>query len=321
MALIDVFIPNYQHGQFLRASALSVLTQETKDVRLLIIDNASTDNSVEVARRLAREDSRVEVVENEVNIGRVPSINRGFDWAQSKYVMVLCADDYLTPGALTRAVEILEQNRDLAFAYGPGIDVPEGEAARFPKDSTDAPWQVSSGTHYIRERCDWPPQDVGFPLVRTKVQKRAGHFRAEVRYADDLELMLRLASFGDVAWTGTIQGVRRQHGANESSAYWNDMELWLSVIDGALESFFSHEGRLVPGAADLRKLAKKNLGAAAYWSAVSHFVRGYPRQSAKLFKFAFAASAQMAILPPLGHLSRRSGVLDRMKRIIAERAA
>ncbi len=99
------------------------------------------------------------------------------------------------------------------------------------------------------------------------------------------------------------------------------MELWLSVIDGALESFFSHEGRLVPGAADLRKLAKKNLGAAAYWSAVSHFVRGYPRQSAKLFKFAFAASAQMAILPPLGHLSRRSGVLDRMKRIIAERAA
>ena len=239
------------------------------------------------------------------NIGRVASINRGFDWAQSKYVMVLCADDYLTLGSLARAFEVMEQNSEIAFAYGRGLDVPEGEVPVLPADTSDPSWRISSGVNYIRDRCSWPPQEVGFVLVRTEAQKKAGHFRAAVRYADDLEMMLRLACFGDAARTGAIQGVRRQHGANVSSAYWNDMELWLSAIDEALESFFSHEGKFLPDSAGLRTLAKNNLGAAAYWSAVSHLLRGYPRQSASLFRFAFGAARQLAILPPLGHLRHR----------------
>lgn len=56
MASVDVIIPNYEYGRFLRDCVTSVLRQNIEALRVLIIDNASTDDSVEVARALARED-------------------------------------------------------------------------------------------------------------------------------------------------------------------------------------------------------------------------------------------------------------------------
>ncbi len=59
---IDVVIPNFNYGRYLAACADSVLQQSGVDVRLLIIDNASTDNSREVANELAAGDARVELL-------------------------------------------------------------------------------------------------------------------------------------------------------------------------------------------------------------------------------------------------------------------
>jgi glycosyltransferase involved in cell wall biosynthesis len=319
MTLVDIFIPNYQYGQYLRAAVESALTQDIQGVRVLIIDNASTDDSVEVARRLASEDGRVECLEHPVNLGRVASINEGFDWAQSKYVMLLCADDYLTPGSLARAVAIMEQNAEIGFAYGKALDAVQGEATSLPESSSKPRWRISSGAQFIADRCNMPiSYDAGFLLMRTAVQKKAGHFRTAAGYADDLEMLLRLACYGSVAATSAIQGVRREHGANVGSIYWNDKEVWLRAVDVALQSFFSNEGRFLADAAELHRLARRRLGATAYWSAVSQFIRGYPRASANLFKFAFGTSQQMMVLPPLGHLVQESA-LRRIKEIVSER--
>jgi glycosyltransferase involved in cell wall biosynthesis len=57
MGSIDVVIPCFQYGRFLRDSVGSVLSQDVDALRVLIIDNASTDDSLDVARRLAAEDN------------------------------------------------------------------------------------------------------------------------------------------------------------------------------------------------------------------------------------------------------------------------
>ena len=62
MASVDVVIPCYQYGRFLRDAVTSVLSQGISQLRVLVIDNASTDNSLEVATQLALEDRRVEVI-------------------------------------------------------------------------------------------------------------------------------------------------------------------------------------------------------------------------------------------------------------------
>jgi glycosyltransferase involved in cell wall biosynthesis len=61
-ASVDVAIACYQYGRFLRGCVMGVLTQDIRDLRVWIIDNASTENTLEVAQQLAAEDPRVEVV-------------------------------------------------------------------------------------------------------------------------------------------------------------------------------------------------------------------------------------------------------------------
>ncbi len=75
---VDIAIPNYNYGRFLRESVESVLSQRGVNVRVLIIDNASTDDSAAIACQLAAEDSRVELCLRERNLGPHASFNEGW---------------------------------------------------------------------------------------------------------------------------------------------------------------------------------------------------------------------------------------------------
>src|SRR4051794_15273165 len=98
MPMIDVVIPNYCYGRYLPACVESVVSQGIDDIRILIVDNASTDDSVEVARALAARDARITVVARERNLGHHASYNEGVDWAEADYFLLLCADDLLVKG-------------------------------------------------------------------------------------------------------------------------------------------------------------------------------------------------------------------------------
>lgn len=117
MPKIEIAIPCYNHGRFLRQCVANVLGQGA-EMRVLIVDNASTDGSEETARRIATEDSRVELLLRERNMGSHASFNSGIDWAESEYFMILCADDLLAPGCLGRALSVLEAKTCVALAYG-----------------------------------------------------------------------------------------------------------------------------------------------------------------------------------------------------------
>src|SRR5664279_4812688 len=101
MAKIDVVIPCYNYGRFLEECVRSVLDQPIKDVRVLIIDDASSDNSLSVAEMLSKADPRVSVIAHAANRGHILIYNEGLiDWASAEYSLLLSADDLLTEGAL-----------------------------------------------------------------------------------------------------------------------------------------------------------------------------------------------------------------------------
>ncbi len=118
MANIDIVIPSYQYGRYLGECITSILTQGVEDLRILVIDNASTDDSVEVARQFAAKDPRIEVRAREKNLGFHASLNEGIDWASGEYFLIVCADDLMAPGSLRRALTVLDENRDVSFVYG-----------------------------------------------------------------------------------------------------------------------------------------------------------------------------------------------------------
>jgi glycosyltransferase involved in cell wall biosynthesis len=116
VASIDVVIPAYQYGHFLRECTTSALDQNVEGLRVLIIDNASTDNTLEIAQQLRADDDRVEIICHRRNLGPNTSYNEGVDWAKSDYFLLLDADDFLVDGALNRATSFMEKHPVVAFA-------------------------------------------------------------------------------------------------------------------------------------------------------------------------------------------------------------
>jgi glycosyltransferase involved in cell wall biosynthesis len=321
MAGVDVVIPCYQYGRYLRECVTSVLSQGVGDLRVLIIDNASTDDSVEVARQLAREDRRVEVVAHRTNVGATASYNEGIEWASADYFVILDADDLLAPGCLARALPIMELHPEISFTYGfEAIALPDGTMRGPEGNIEDAPWRIVPGREYIEHACRYPRNYIGAPTVvrRTSAQKRVGFHRPELPYSDDLEMWLRLATVGSIASTKAVQGIRRVHALQMSEGYRSSMVRDFAEREAAFKVFFANEGRALPSADRLLRQAKRNLGADAYWSAVSHLFRGYPNDSLMLFKFCLTRRPSAAIFPPVGWLFRMHRAFARIGEVLVE---
>jgi glycosyltransferase involved in cell wall biosynthesis len=312
---IDIAIPCYNYGRYLGACLDSVLSQSVRRLRVLVIDNASTDNSLAVARRYAARDGRVAVLARPANLGPHASFNAGVDWASSDYFMILCADDVLAPGALRGMMDALDAAPGAAFAIGADAEWRTGE----PKPpASPAPgvedWKSHEGAAYLGRRCREPMRNLaaGMVLVRTAAQKGVGRFRSELRYCDDHEILLRLADVGGVLETPRIVGFRRIHATNMSLRFSTGRLEELEHRREAFESFFAREGGSRPDCAELRRTAEGAFATQAYWWGVRAAVSGSFREARALLAWAFARDPAILLFPPLGHLFRANGRLRRL---------
>lgn len=311
MSSVDIVIPNYRYGRFLRECIGSVLSQDIAQLRVLVVDNASDDDSVEVVQELARQDSRIELHARKSNLGPHASFNEGIDWASAEYMLILCADDMLAPGSLARSTAIMDERRDTVLSTGTAARYPHAGNA---EDMAPAAWRVHPGRVLIERFCETAVCHVAgcTALVRTAAQKQAGYYRPELPHTDDVEMWMRIALLGSVAETDAVQGIMRVHegalSATVRDAHWRDLQ----GCSAAFESFFAHEGDAMPGQERLLGLMRRSIGARAYWSSLAHLARGRRADSSDLMAFALARSPRSAIIPPVGYLLRRRGSARRI---------
>lgn len=317
MSSIDIVIPNYNYARFLPACVGSVQAQDHCDIRILIVDNASTDDSVAVARALAASDNRIEVSAHEFNLGPHASINEGLDWARSDYLIVLCADDMLAPGALSSAAFILDQSPQVAMAYGAYETVTTTPNARVAEPHPS--FAIENGNDFITRFCGKMVLTVA-PVIRTSAQKAVGHYRPEIFHTDDLEMLLRIATVGAVAETKSITAFQRWHGANLSLVTSADAVARWHEEAGLFQSFFAHEGAHLPHREACERLARQSLSARAYWSALSQLCRGNFAAAYAVMKFSLTTAPRNALLPPLGQLRHIDAPLARVLKLLRPRS-
>jgi glycosyltransferase involved in cell wall biosynthesis len=211
---VSVVVPCYNYGHYLADAVDSVLSQQAVDVDVLIIDDASPDGSGEVAEALASSDSRVNAIRHKRNVGHISTYNEGLASVDGDYVVLLSADDMLTPGALARATALLEANPTVAMAYG----FPVAFESRPPAARTHVRnWTIWSGAEWIRRSCRRGRNCIMCPevVMRASVQRSVGLYRHELPHSGDFEMWLRAASVGDVGRVnGPDQAYYRVHGAS-----------------------------------------------------------------------------------------------------------
>lgn len=106
--LISIVIPSWQSGEFLEMALVSVLLQDYKNVELILVDNESTDQTIEIIEKYRRQFSHII---REPDNGQSDAINKGMRLATGDVLAWLNADDVLLDGCLTRVAHIFEKNR------------------------------------------------------------------------------------------------------------------------------------------------------------------------------------------------------------------
>jgi glycosyltransferase involved in cell wall biosynthesis len=256
----------------------SVLAQAGVEVRVLIIDDASPDETPQVAHALMERDTRLEYRRHDANAGLIATANAGLDWADdSDYVVLLSADDLLVPGALRRAVSAMEAFPNVGLVYG---RAPYARAGR-PLPSTDGRWRdtkVWEGRDWIRRRCRCAHNCISSPevVVRTSVQRRAGRYDAGCFHTSDLNMWLRIAAVSDVAFIkGVPQAIYRVHGDSMLRSN-RDPLLDLRERRAAFDSFFRFCRPRIDdaGQLQLQRMVGRALARQALWRASRAVDRG-----------------------------------------------
>jgi glycosyltransferase involved in cell wall biosynthesis len=275
MSTVSVIIPCYNYGHFLRQCVESVLSQEGVDVSVLVIDDASPDGSGRVAAELGRSDARVRAVCHERNMGHIATYNEGLEWADRDYVLLLSADDYLTPGSLWRASALMDAYPSVGLVYGQAVS--HGTEARYVGTlSSSSSRRVVHGREWIAERCTQMNNVVPTPtaVVRTTMQHRVGGYSPDSPYAGDLEMWLRLAAYSDVGELEADQAIYRQHGKNMSAEWHSGLQVTFEHSRRAYETVLTEHATAIPDAQRLVGVVRRQVARRALRMATNRYCRG-----------------------------------------------
>lgn len=185
---VTVVIPAYNAAQYLAETIESVLAQTFKNFELLIIENGSTDNTVEVAYQYSQQDKRVKIFSTGSNSGVSAARNKGIQLAVGKVFAFLDADDQWLPNKLTSHIEHLNQDTNLGVSFGRVEFLsPDGKPTRQFCNNRLSDIQPQ---HFLYEN---PTITASNLVFRREVFEQMGGFEESMRYSEDMELLLRVA--------------------------------------------------------------------------------------------------------------------------------
>jgi glycosyltransferase involved in cell wall biosynthesis len=208
---VSVVMPVYNYAEFIPRAVNSLLLQEYKNWELVISDNASTDNTEEVARAFANKDPRIHYYRNKTNVGVCGNFNlcEARAHPQSGYIIGLPADDWLHPQALSKLMTAAEAHPEVVLVHCDGFRM-EGDVnlGRYTKIFRYVP---NAGKHHelaMLYRNDYVPFQgalVNRKLARElypthNLRPKQGLHDPELAYTSDYHLWLQLLSRGGLAY-------------------------------------------------------------------------------------------------------------------------
>jgi glycosyltransferase involved in cell wall biosynthesis len=286
---VDVVVPCYNYARYLEACVDSLLSQEGALLRVLVIDDASTDDSSAVAARLAARDSRVEFRRHEKNCGHIATYNEGLlGWAKAKYSLLISADDILAPGALARAAKIMDSHDDVGMVYGMALNFTDETAPVIPPEAHSDAFQVISSRQFLKFCYVSLINPVPSPaaVVRTSMQQQLGGYRPELPHTGDLEMWMRFAVQGPIAVVRAVQAYRRLHSLNMSHNYYDVLLRDCRERDRACREIYEKWGDRFPEFSQWMDAMRRGLAEEAFWMASRCFDSGDLKSCVECLRFA-----------------------------------
>src|SRR5438105_5266465 len=104
---LSVLMPNYNYAHFLPEALTAIVSQSYRPMEVIVMDDASTDNSVEVIERFQKDHSNIRLVRNARNMGVVHVLHALYQMASGDYIYATASDDRVLPGFFEQSIDIL----------------------------------------------------------------------------------------------------------------------------------------------------------------------------------------------------------------------
>ncbi len=197
--LLSIITPSFNQAQFLEQSINSVLEQNYPRVEYLLIDGGSTDGSQEIIKKYS---AHLAYWLSEPDHGQADAINKGFKRAKGAIVAWLNSDDYYLPNAFSQAVQIFQENPQVAFLYGDVLAVDaEGKSINLLRYQ---PWGLYDLMCF---------NIIGQPsvFIRKSFLEKTGYLDLSYKLLLDHHLWLRLAMLAPIKYVPVLLSAARYH--------------------------------------------------------------------------------------------------------------
>ena len=194
--LVSVCIPVYNGAPFIKKTIEMVLKQDYDNMEVLVSDNASTDDTVNEIKKI--KDERVTLFQNKTNLGMGGNWNSLIEKARGEYIIIVCADDYIFPGAISEKAKVLDENSDVVLAFSSSYVVNEKGKKMFKRRPFRGNKKLEKDK-FQRELfvkynfCAEPPNN----MMRKSAMKKTGQFDEQLWYNIDWDYYLRLLNHGN----------------------------------------------------------------------------------------------------------------------------
>jgi glycosyltransferase involved in cell wall biosynthesis len=221
--LVSVIVPSYNHALYIENCIKSIVNQSYKNIQLIVIDDGSKDNSVDILTRLSQDYNFTFV--SQKNIGLSATLNKGIkDFAKGKYLTIVASDDWWLPNKIETQVKFLSEHTQYKMCYGKANVVDENGVIKYTYGN------APKTTDFFKELIN--ATEGSFIPVLTVMYDRDIHHEVgyydEQSYIEDWDMHLRIAYKYPIGFINESLACYRYHGNNMSS---NTVKMMNSLIN------------------------------------------------------------------------------------------
>lgn len=207
-------VTTHNSGEFIHTAIESLLGQSYRNIEIIVIDDASTDNTVEIIRSYAQNDSRIKLIELKINVGTFIAKTKGLSVAQGEFVTCHDSDDWAHPRKIELQVEPLLCNQQLVFTTSQWIRMQD------------------DGSLYARKIYPALRLNPASPMFRKDIVLEKAGYWEQVKTGADSEFLARLKLiFGEHAMYQIKKPLTI--GAHRSNSLMNDSSTGYSSFEGS----------------------------------------------------------------------------------------
>lgn len=233
--IVDVCIITYCSARYVQQTLDSIYAQTYPYIRLIISDDCSKDNTIEICRQwLASHKGRFihsEIIETPQNQGTVFNCQRAFNRVEALYYMMIAGDDYLAPTHIEKCMAKYQEMSDAGFVYTSSNLVLESQGEIIQEDVSK--FREGNIFEDLLLLNFWPKS--GSFLFRTEAMKSIGGYNTAI-WVEDYDYALRIAKRYPIGWVKEFLMFYRLHNANAGG---DSIRLLTALMD-TLSQYSSH---------------------------------------------------------------------------------